>query len=91
MSKDGFVEVVCCCVGAVGRGGLFKDTVFCCCKHTAGTAGLSAVGAAETWLLQGLLSAVCLMTLVAMALHGCGGKSTEEVFSAGWAREEEQR
>lgn len=95
MSKDGFVEVVCSCVGAVGRGGqggLFKDTVFCCrCKHTAGTAGLSEVAAAGTWLLQGLLSAVCLMTLVAMALHGCDGGSTEELFSAPWGKAEEQR
>lgn len=33
MSKDRFVEVVCCCICAAGReaqGGLFIDTVFCC-------------------------------------------------------------
>lgn len=33
VSKEGFVEVVCCCVCAAGRGaqgGLFIDTVFCC-------------------------------------------------------------
>lgn len=33
VSKDGFVEVVCCCVCAAGRGGqggLFIGTVFCC-------------------------------------------------------------
>lgn len=47
--------------------------------------------AAGARLLQGLLSAVCLITLVAMALHGCGGRGTERVFSAGWTRAEEQR
>lgn len=33
MSKDGFVEVVCCCVCTAERGaqgGLVIDTVFCC-------------------------------------------------------------
>lgn len=33
VSKDWFVNVVCCCICAAGRwaqGGLFVDTVFCC-------------------------------------------------------------
>lgn len=33
LSKDGFVDVLCRCICAVGRGaqgGLFRDIVFCC-------------------------------------------------------------
>lgn len=88
--------------GAGGDEGAFICSVFvmhscccccccsCCCWQTIAAVAVSLVfsglGATGMWCWQGVLSAVWRMTLVAMALQGCGRGGREGVFSAMGAR-----
>lgn len=100
--KQEFEELAFCSVleadnvgvrGAGGDGGVVICSVFvmhCCCWQTVAAVTVSLVffglGATGMRCWQGVLSAVWRMTLVAMALQGCGRGGREVVFSAMGAR-----
>lgn len=93
LSKQGF-EGLCEGSGYEGTRRPARDRGVVICTAFAKQAILSVVAytafseltAAGTWRWQRFLSAVWRMTLVAMALQGCGGAGREGVLSVEGAR-----